>query len=178
MSKWIKITTVTYLTVLPIAAQQPRMNPPVDALHTIEANISTPQGVIAILRRACYDCHSNATHWRWYSRLPILSSIISRDVERARRTLNFSEWSDRAGLKPALAASTLMASCALVQARKMPKAPYPFFHATARLSEEDKNQFCEWSKTEANEAGGAAAQGGGWQLIRLRPAKLLRVRAM
>ena len=31
----------------------------------------------------------------------------------------------------------------------MPKAPYLFFHARARLSEQDKNQFCEWSKTEA-----------------------------
>ena len=104
---------------------------------------------MAILQRACYDCHSNVTHWRWYSRIPVLSSIISRDVERARRILNFSEWSEHAGLKPALAASTLMAGCAAIQAKKMPKAPYPFFHAGARLSEQDKNQFCEWSKIEA-----------------------------
>jgi len=111
--------------------------------------VPTPTGVKSILQRACYDCHSNATHWRWYSRIPILSSIISRDVERARRILNFSEWSDHAGLKPAIAASTLMAACSVVQAKKMPKAPYLFFHAGARLSELDKSQFCEWSKTEA-----------------------------
>jgi hypothetical protein len=148
MCKWIQIAAVAFLTV-PTWAQGSRANPPVDPLHTIEANIPTPQGVAAILQRACYDCHSNVTHWRWYSRIPILSSIINRDVERARRTLNFSEWSDHAGLKPALAASTLMAGCAVVQAKKMPKAPYPFFHAGARLSEQDKNQFCEWSKAEA-----------------------------
>ena len=149
MCKWLQIAAVTYLTVVPISAQSARVNPPVDPLHTIEANIPTPQGVVAILQRACYDCHSNETHWRWYSRIPVLSSIISRDVERARRTLNFSEWSEHAGLKPAVAASTLMAGCAVIQAKKMPKAPYPFFHAGARLSEQDKNQFCEWSKTEA-----------------------------
>ena len=149
MRKWIQIGAVTYLTVVPIPAQHSRVNPPVDPLHTIEANIPTPQGVVAILQRACYDCHSNVTHWRWYSRIPILSSIISRDVERARRTLNFSEWSEHAGLKPAVAASTLMAACAVVQAKKMPKAPYQFFHINARLSELDKSQFCEWSKTEA-----------------------------
>jgi hypothetical protein len=140
---------VTYLTVTPARAQQARVNPPVDPLHTIEANVPTPHGVVAILQRACYDCHSNSTRWRWYSRLPILSSIISRDVERARRILNFSEWSDHVGLKPAIAASTLMATCAVIQAKKMPKHPYPFFHASARLSEQDKSQFCEWSKTEA-----------------------------
>jgi hypothetical protein len=141
--------TVTYLTVITASAQHTRQNPSIDPLHSIEANVPTPIGVKAILQRACYDCHSNATHWRWYSRLPILSSIISRDVQRARRILNFSEWSDHAGLKPAIAASTLMAACAVVQAKKMPKAPYTFFHAGARLSEQDKSQFCEWSKTEA-----------------------------
>jgi len=149
MSKWIQITAVTYLTIVPAWAQRAGVNPPVDPLHTMEANVPTPKGVVTILQRACYDCHSNATHWRWYSHIPVLSSIIGRDVERARRILNFSEWSDHAGLKPAIAASTLMATCALIQARKMPKAPYPFFHAGARLSELDKSQFCEWSKTEA-----------------------------
>ena len=132
-----------------MSARHSRVNPPIDPLHTIEANVPTPKEVVAILQRACLDCHSNSTHWRWYSRLPILSSIVNRDVERARRVLNFSEWSGQAGLKPAIAASTLMASCAVIRARKMPKRPYALFHAQARLSQEDKNQFCEWSKTEA-----------------------------
>src|SRR5258708_6482886 len=112
-------------------AQPPVVNPRDDPLPTIEAKIPPPQGFVAFLHRAYYDCHSNVTHWRWYSRIPVLSSIISRDVERARRILNFSEWSEHAGLKPAVAASTLMAGCAVIQARKMPKAPYPFFHARA-----------------------------------------------
>src|SRR6202040_913709 len=108
MSKWGQITIVTYLTVAPVSAQHSRVNPPVDPLHTMEANGPPPNGVVAILHRACYDCHSNATHWGWYPHIPILSSIITRDVERARRILNFSEWSNHAGLKPAIAASTLM----------------------------------------------------------------------
>src|SRR5258708_7550895 len=115
MRKWLQIAAVTYLTVAPVSAQHPRVNPPVDPLQTMEANVPTPKGVSAILQRACYDCHSNVTHWRWYSRVPILSSIISKDVERARRVLNFSEWSDHAGLKPAVAASPLMAGCAAIQ---------------------------------------------------------------
>src|SRR6266480_7550840 len=100
LSKCLQIGTVTYLTLVPISAQQSSPNPPVDALHTMEANVPTPKGVAAILQRACYDCHSNATHWRWYSHIPVLSSIIRKDVEHARRILNFSEWSDHAGLKP------------------------------------------------------------------------------
>src|SRR5258708_15776017 len=128
MRKWIQITAVTYLTIVPTWAQRARVNPPVDPLHTMEANVPTPKGVVTILQRACYDCHSNTTHWRWYSRIPIGSSLISRDVERARRILNFSEWPEHAGPKPAVAASPLMAGCPVVHARTPPHAPYPFFH--------------------------------------------------
>src|SRR5258706_2328021 len=100
MCKWIQIGAVTCLTVLPISAQRSRLNPPVDPLRTMEANVPTPQRVAAILERACYDCHSNVTHWRWYTPNAILSSIINRDVERARRILHFSVLSGHARLQP------------------------------------------------------------------------------
>jgi hypothetical protein len=58
---------------------------------------------------------------------------MSRDVERARRTLNFSEWPEHAGLKPAVAASTLMAGCAVIQAKKMPKGSVSVFPCRGTL---------------------------------------------
>ncbi len=42
--------------------------------------------------RACYACHSNETRWPWYSNIAPVSWFIQRDVNRARRGLNFSEW--------------------------------------------------------------------------------------
>src|SRR5579884_1852337 len=54
--------------------------------------IDAPPEVSAVLKRACFDCHSNETHWPLYSRLAPGSWLMARDVHRGRNHLNFSEW--------------------------------------------------------------------------------------
>ncbi len=63
-----------------------RSNPPVT--HELQAS---PE-VMAILERACYDCHSNETVWPWYSKVAPVSWQISSHVVVGRRHVNFSEW--------------------------------------------------------------------------------------
>ena len=45
-----------------------------------------------LVRRACYDCHSNETAWPWYSNVAPVSWLLQRDVDGGRSHLNFSEW--------------------------------------------------------------------------------------
>jgi Haem-binding domain len=45
-----------------------------------------------LAKRACFDCHSNETRWPWYADVAPMSWIVQQDVEGARDTLNFSEW--------------------------------------------------------------------------------------
>ena len=45
-----------------------------------------------ILRRVCFNCHSNETNWPWYTTMPVISVLISSDVSEAREHLNFSDW--------------------------------------------------------------------------------------
>lgn len=42
--------------------------------------------------KACFDCHSNETHWPWYSNIAPISWITLNNVEEGRDELNFSEW--------------------------------------------------------------------------------------
>ena len=63
-----------------------RDNPPV------WASIDAPHDVERILRRSCYDCHSNETRWPWYSHLAPRSWLVAADVHEARVRMNFSEW--------------------------------------------------------------------------------------
>jgi hypothetical protein len=44
---------------------------------------------------ACFDCHSNATVWPWYTNIAPISWLTQRDVEEGRHELNFSEWGRR-----------------------------------------------------------------------------------
>jgi len=63
-----------------------RTNPP------IEAELQAPPEVHAILKRACYDCHSNETAWPWYSAIAPVSWLVADDVRKGRAELNFSKW--------------------------------------------------------------------------------------
>ena len=45
-----------------------------------------------ILKRVCFNCHSNETTWPWYASLPVISVLIATDVSEARAHLNFSDW--------------------------------------------------------------------------------------
>jgi|TARA_Y100000294_G_C8406854_1_gene277125 hypothetical protein len=43
--------------------------------------------------RACFDCHSNETHYPWYSRVAPVSWWTQNHIDEGRDDLNFSEWS-------------------------------------------------------------------------------------
>ena len=62
-------------------------NPPVSG----EPHWDSPQ-TAALVRRACYDCHSNETTWPWYSHVAPVSWLVQSDVGGARGRLNFTEW--------------------------------------------------------------------------------------
>ncbi len=59
---------------------------------TVEADLEAPEAVTAVLRTACYDCHSNETHWPWYSYVAPVSWLVAHDVEEARSEFSFSHW--------------------------------------------------------------------------------------
>ena len=98
------------------------------------------------LRRACFDCHSNETRWPWYSRLPIASWLIERDVKTGRSQLNFSRWAE---YNRFARAELLDKVCERVTAGEMPLRQYLMLHGDARLSKTDVDGLCEWSRSEA-----------------------------
>lgn len=114
-----------------------RTNPPV------RANVDAPRDVEVILRRACYDCHSNETRWPWYSRVAPMSWMVVHHVEEGRDQLNFSDWPvvDFEGrnlelheIEDAIAKD------------KMPLKSYRLVHSEARLSERDRSQLLAWAR--------------------------------
>ncbi len=152
---WAKLTRWTAaggagLFLLIQAIPAPRTNPPVDPRRTIEAHLEIAAPVKEILDRSCRDCHSHATEWPWYSYIAPASWLVARDVHKARGIMNFSEWSEEAGMKLEKAVGLLMASCAGVQERRMPKPEYVLLHSRAQLSESDIRKFCAWTQAEGS----------------------------
>ena len=62
-------------------------NPPV----TAEPQWDSPE-TQALVKRACYDCHSNETKWPWYSNVAPVSWLVQNDVNEGREHVNLTEW--------------------------------------------------------------------------------------
>ena len=115
-----------------------RANPPTDASRTIEAHAGTGTELAAVLDRACRDCHSNGTVWRWYTQVAPLSWLMAYGVSEGRKALNFSEW---AAYSPERQRELLVRSCQDVTTGKMPGA-YTLLHPEMRLSPRDVETIC------------------------------------
>jgi hypothetical protein len=120
--------------------------PTADPSLALDAHNRVPAQVMTLLRRGCFDCHSNDTRWPWYSRVPPVSWLVLRDVERGRGQVNFSRWGQ---YNPFDRADILDKACDLASKREMPLWPYRLMHPEARLSDTDVATLCHWSRTEA-----------------------------
>jgi hypothetical protein len=118
-----------------------RTNPPV------RGDLVAPAEVKNILRRACYDCHSNETAWPWYSAIAPASWVICHDVNEGRRRLNFSTWGDYVS-DPDTAARKLSEILKFVANDDMAPRYYRMLHPTARLTVAQRDLLVRWVKQE------------------------------
>jgi hypothetical protein len=101
--------------------------------------------VVSILNRSCRDCHSMGTEWPWYARIAPVSWMVSEDVDKGRRFLNFSRWDAYTrGQKMAFLAA--MASATAQE--RMPPKRYLVLHPQAALSDADRKILKDWSRSE------------------------------
>ena len=114
-----------------------RSNPPV------EEEIPVSPEVKAILKRACYDCHSNETIWPGYSRVAPVSWLLAWDVREGREELNFSTWNRYSQKKRDKIIKEIWEE---VQEGEMPPWFYLPLHPEARLSDSDRTVLRAWAK--------------------------------
>ncbi len=140
MSRRLKQVVVAFIVVFATAqlVRPGRANPPTDPHRTIEAQLGTATGLPAVLERACSDCHSNGTVWRWYTQIAPLSWVMAYSVKEGRRVVNFSEW---AAYPPERQHELLDLSCRAAAAGKMPGS-YTLVRPQTRLSAPDIATIC------------------------------------
>jgi hypothetical protein len=129
---------VVVLGVAVLAAQLVRpakTNPPVTS------DVGAPPAVAALLRRACYDCHSHETRWPWYAGVAPTSWLLAHDVRDGRDELNFSTWDKyEAGARR----KKLTKSVKEVREGEMPPWYYRAMHPEARLDDRDRAALETW----------------------------------
>ena len=114
-----------------------------------------PKEVEAIMRKACFDCHTNETAWPWYARMAPASWLVIRDVKKGRSHLNFSEWED---LEEELRAPSKEESWELLEKSEMPPWFYIPMHPGALLSDAEKATLKAWLLAKPPEPAAAPAK--------------------
>ena len=149
MSGRLKKAAVVFVVVFAAAqlVRPDRANPPTDVSRTIQAHPGTGSGLVAVLDRACRDCHTNGTVWPSYTQVAPLSWLMAYAVRNGRQAVNFSEW---AAYPPERQRTLLAESCQDVTAGKMPGA-YTLLHPETRLSAQDVETIC----AAAHQTGGS-----------------------
>lgn len=118
-------------------------NPPVDS----QKELTAPENIKSILKRSCYDCHSNETKWPWYANIAPISWVASAHVRDGRAWVNFSEWegydeANRTRLKKLIFRSVSHA---------MPPQAYTLIHEDAKLTAEEKKMIRDWTGIKPEE---------------------------
>lgn len=97
-------------------------------------DLQAPDSVKNIIRRACYDCHSNETQLRWYDRIAPVYWKVAGHVNEGRKALNFSDWGS---LAPGDQKAKLWEAVNQIAAGAMPLKDYEFLHSSAKVSAAD-----------------------------------------
>jgi len=99
-----------------------------------------------ILKRSCYDCHSNNSTIPWYGNIAPSSWLVRLHINDGRKILNFSEFKKYDAEKQKDIFDRIEDSVVI----RMPLASYVWLHKGASLSQEDKAKLKAWSKEEFN----------------------------
>src|ERR1700712_2810012 len=61
--------------------------------HDITHYVQVPDSVMAVLKRSCYDCHSNHTDYPWYTNINPVGWWMRGHINDGKRSVNFSDLS-------------------------------------------------------------------------------------
>lgn len=109
-----------------------------------DLEIKAEPNIKAILKKSCYDCHSNETTWPWYSKIAPVSWMISDHVEKGRMWLNFSEWEKYDQNKTEKLKKLIYREVG----GGMPIPAYTLIHSDAKLSNGDRKALREWTNVD------------------------------
>ncbi|HTF18322.1 MAG TPA: heme-binding domain-containing protein [Chryseolinea sp.] len=126
---------------------RPERNLSDDNTASISTKYALPDSVETVLRKACYDCHSNKTVYPWYANVQPVAWWLSSHVEDGKRHLNYSSYTTR---PLAIQFHKFEETVEEVEEGNMPLESYTWLgvHADAKLSDAERKTLISWAKAQ------------------------------
>ena len=140
-----KIALGLFAGFIAIQFIQPAHNKSGKILPTdITNTVGVPISALTILQVSCYDCHSNNTHYTWYSNIQPGAWLMASHIRRGKAVLNFSEFGDLSNRKKQ---SKLQEIINQLKDNEMPLSSYTLLHRNAILKAEQKTILINWASS-------------------------------
>ena len=110
--------------------------------NDIATKYAVPAQVHAVLKRSCFDCHSNNTDYPWYNNIQPVAWFLDHHVQEAKGELNFNEFTS---YSPKKARHKLEEVGKSVTEGWMPLDSYLWIHRDAKLSPAEVKLVADWA---------------------------------
>jgi hypothetical protein len=136
------ITLIVIIIFIGIQFIRPEKNISAKLSSTnVSALYPVPKDVDSLLKRSCYDCHSNNTVYPWYANFQPVYWWLNNHIEDGKRHLNFDAF---ASYKISRQYKKLDDIIDEIKQGDMPLPSYIFEHKEARLTDTEKEKIYDW----------------------------------
>ena len=118
------------------------------APNDIVLHFTVPSNVQDVLKKSCYDCHSNNTKYPWYNNIQPVAWWLQTHVDEGKHELNFNEF---AGYAPKKQYHKLKGIIDSQNDGWMPLDSYLWIHKDAILTKNQKNELIKWADSLSRE---------------------------
>ena len=100
------------------------------------------KNIIKILKKACFDCHSETINYPSYYKIPGIKQLIDRDIKNAKEHLVFTEkFPFKSHESPESDLSSILKS---IVEKRMPPERYAFMHKKNQITDNEILQIKAW----------------------------------
>lgn len=134
---WGLLIMLVLLQFIPRSVNKSGQTLPSDIANTYQISGE----VQSILKKACYDCHSNNTRYPWYAQVQPFRLLLDRHIQQGKEQLNFGDFGSYSKKKQFNKFRSIGES---IKEGTMPLNSYSMMHVDARLTEAEKNTLLKW----------------------------------
>lgn len=144
MKTWVKVVGgvaigLIAMQLIPVD----KVNQPVKSNEDFIKIHHTPESVSSIMKRACYDCHTNETNYPSYANIAPISWSVKNHVNQGRTYMNWSVWGTyNNDLKKGMIEKTINS----IDKKTMPINGYLIYHPEAHLTDKERQILVDYFK--------------------------------
>ncbi len=109
----------------------------------MKINDNYTKNIKPIFEAKCFNCHSNATNYPFYYKIPGIKTMIDEDIKEAKKHIDFTD--DFPFISHETPINDLKSLKKIALEGGMPPLKYILVHWDSKLNEDDKKAILKWT---------------------------------